>query len=67
MAHEAGRFVLYSEPHCPLASRVIRHGPTGSPTDLEKGSLSRGEYLRDDRDSPLVPATRDAWHGALPD
>jgi len=67
MAHEAGRFVLYSEPHCPLASRVIRHGPTGSPTDLEKGSLSRGEYLRDDRecDSPLVcDSRRVAWRSS---
>ena len=65
MAHEAGRFVLYSEPHCPLhvASRVIRHGPT----DLEKGSLSRGEYLRDDRecDSPLVcDSRRVAWRSS---
>ena len=63
MAHEAGRFVLYSEPHCPLASRVIRHGPT----DLEKGILSRGEYLRDDRecDSPLVcDSRRVAWRSS---
>ena len=37
MAARAGRFVLYSETHCPLSSRVISHG------HLEKGILSRGD------------------------
>ena len=64
MAHEAGRFVLYSEPHCPLSSRVISHGPT----DIEKGILSRGEYLRDDRElrQPARPcdSRRVAWRSS---
>ena len=41
MAHEAGRFVLYSEPHCPLSSRAISHGH-------REGHPVEGGYLRDD-------------------
>ena len=39
MAHEAGRFLMYSEPHSPLSSRIIF-------TDSERASC-RGGFICD--------------------